>query len=128
MTIKICAALFCAAAIALSSVAVTPADAQTTQKRATTKKVAKKYGPVPTSMAPPPRARITVQRRTFLDAGTHVIPGDRKFTDYAYPPTYYPASVADNRAGMYIDQTALPGPFTLPGRSNPWPWNWCVGC
>ena len=37
-------------------------------------------------------------------------------------------SVADNRAGMYIDQSALPGPFTLPGRNNPYPWNWCVGC
>ena len=130
MNTKICAAVFCAAAIALSSVAVTPADAQTqTQKKAAAKKVAaKKYGPVPISMAPPPRARITVTRRSYLDAGTHVIPGDRKFTDYAVPPTYYPGSVADNRGGMYIDQTALPGPFTLPGRDNPWPWNFCVGC
>jgi hypothetical protein len=127
MTLKICAALFCAAALTLSPIAVTPADAQT-QKKSATKKAAKKYGPVPISMAPPPRSRITVTRRTFLDAGTHVIPGDRKFTDYALPPAYYPASVADNRAGMYIDQTALPGPFTLPGRDNPWPWNWCVGC
>src|SRR5262245_60782956 len=132
MTMKICAAVFVAAAIALSSAAVTPADAQniqTQKKKAPAKKVAaKKYGPVPISMAPPPRARITVTRRSFLDAGTHVIPGDRKFTDYAVPPTYYPGSVADNRGGMYIDQTALPGPFTLPGRDNPWPWNPCVGC
>ena len=49
-------------------------------------------------MAPPPRARITVTRRSFLDAGTHVIPGDRKFTDYAIPPGYSPTSVIDNRA------------------------------
>ena len=131
MNIKICAALFCAAAFALSTVTVTPADAQNvqTQKKAPAKKVAaKKYGPVPISMAPPPRARITVTRRSFLDAGTHVIPGDRKFLDYAVPPTYYPGSVADNRGGMYIDQSALPGPFTLPGRGNPWPWNYCLGC
>jgi hypothetical protein len=127
MSLKICAALFCAAALTLSPMAVSTADAQT-QKKTATKKSAKKYGPVPISMAPPPRSRITVTRRTFLDAGTHVIPGDRKFTDYALPPAYYPASVADNRAGMYIDQTALPGPFTLPGRDNPWPWNPCVGC
>jgi hypothetical protein len=127
MTLKICAAVFCAAALALSSAAVTPADAQT-QKKSATKKAAKRYGPVPISMAPPPRARITVQRRTFLDAGTYVIPGDRKFTDYALPPTYYPGNVADNRGGMYIDQTALPGPFTLPGRDNPYPWHYCVGC
>ena len=123
MKTKIWASVFCAAAVALSCVAVTPADAQAQKKRV----AAKKYGPVPTSMAPP-RARITVQRRSFLDAGTHVLPGDRKFTDYAIPPTYYPGSVADNRGGMYIDQTALPGPFTLPGRGNPWPWNYCLGC
>jgi hypothetical protein len=127
MKTKICAAVFCAAAVALASVAVTPADAQVqTQKRGTAKKAAKKYGPVPTSMAPPPRARITVQRRSFLDAGTHVIPGDRKFTDYALPPGYSPMGVIEHRSGVY--STALPGPFTLPGRDNPWPWNWCVGC
>ena len=120
MTIKTYAAIFCAAAIALSSVAVAPAEAQTHQKKSAAKKVAaKKYGPVPISMAPPPRARITVTRRTFLDAGTHVIPGDRKFTDYAVPPGYSPTSVIDNRAGIYIDQSSLPGPFTLPGRDNP---------
>ncbi|MBX9774074.1 MAG: hypothetical protein K2Y71_06635 [Xanthobacteraceae bacterium] len=127
MNTKIWTALFCAAAFALSAVAVTPADAQA-QPKAQKRVAAKKYGPVPISMAPPPRARVTVTRRTFLDAGTHVIPGDRKFTDYALPPTYYPAGVADNRGGMYISQSALPGPFTLPGRDNPWPWNPCVGC
>ena len=126
MNIKICAAVFCAAAFALSTVAVTSADAQ--QPKTQNRTAAKKYGPVPISMAPPPRARITVTRRSYLDAGTHVIPGDRKFTDYAIPPTYYPGSVADNRGGMYISQSALPGPFTLPGRDNPWPWNPCMGC
>jgi hypothetical protein len=127
MTIKTFAAIFCATAIALSAVAVAPAEAQTPKKSAT-KKAAKKYGPVPISMAPPPRSRITVTRRTYLDAGTYVIPGDRKFTDYAIPPGYSPTSVIDNRAGVYIDQSPLPGPFTLPGRDNPYPWNWCVGC
>ena len=127
MTIKTFAAIFCATAIALSAVAVAPAEAQT-QKKSATKKAAKKYGPVPISMAPPPRSRITVTRRTYLDAGTYVIPGDRKFTDYAVPPGYSPTSVIDNRGGVYIDQSPLPGPFTLPGRDNPYPWNWCVGC
>ena len=127
MMTKTYAAIFCAAAIALSSIAVTPVEAQT-QKKSATKKAAKKYGPVPTSMAPPPRSRITVTRRTYLDAGTYVIPGDRKFTDYAVPPGYSPTSVIDNRGGVYIDQSPLPGPFTLPGRDNPYPWNWCVGC
>jgi len=128
MKTKTYAAIFCAAAIALSSLAAAPAEAQTPKKSAAKKVAAKKYGPVPISMAPPPRARITVTRRTYLDAGTYVIPGDRKFTDYAIPPGYSPTSVIDNRAGVYIDQSPLPGPFTLPGRDNPYPWNWCVGC
>lgn len=124
---KICAAIFCAAAIALSSFAVTPAEAQgQIQKNRTAKKVAaKRYGPVPVSMAPP-SARITVTRRSYLDAGTYVIPGDRKFTDYAIPPGYSPTSVIENRAGVY--RSPLPGPFDLPGRDNPWPWNYCLGC
>ena len=100
MPMKFCVAGLCAAAIALGSVTVTPAEAQgqtQAQKKSAAKKVAaKKYGPVPTSMAPPPRARITVTRRSYLDAGTYVIPGDRKFTDYAVPPGYSPTSVIDN--------------------------------
>ena len=34
-----------------------------------------------------PRARIVVAPRSFLDAGTEVVPGERKFTDYAFPPS-----------------------------------------
>jgi hypothetical protein len=30
--------------------------------------------------------RIYVSRRSWLDGGTEVLPGDRKFTDYAFPP------------------------------------------
>ena len=33
-----------------------------------------------------PHTRIYVTRRSWLDAGVEVLPGDRKFTDYAYPP------------------------------------------
>jgi hypothetical protein len=33
-----------------------------------------------------PHTRIYVTKRSWLDAGTEVLPGDRKFTDYAYPP------------------------------------------
>ena len=125
-TTRLCAAVFCAAAIALSSVAVTPAEAQgQVQKNRAAKKAAKRYAPVPVTMAPP-RARITVTRRSYLDAGTYVIPGDRKFTDYAIPPGYSPTSVIENRAGVY--RSPLPGPFDLPGRDNPYPWHYCVGC
>ena len=35
-----------------------------------------------------PHTRIYVTKRSWLDAGVEVLPGDRKFTDYAYPPEY----------------------------------------
>src|ERR1700742_2658254 len=33
-----------------------------------------------------PHTRIYVSKRSWLDGGTEVLPRDRKFTDYAYPP------------------------------------------
>jgi hypothetical protein len=33
------------------------------------------------------RTRIYVSKRSWLDGGTEVLPGERKFTDYAYPPS-----------------------------------------
>ncbi|MBX9711383.1 MAG: hypothetical protein K2X60_10150 [Xanthobacteraceae bacterium] len=35
-----------------------------------------------------PRTRVYVSRRSWLDAGTEVLPGERKFNDYAFPPGY----------------------------------------
>ena len=34
------------------------------------------------------RTRITVKPRSYLDGGTEVLPGERKFMDYAQAPTY----------------------------------------
>jgi hypothetical protein len=44
---------------------------------------------------PPPGVRVTVTNRSFLDAGTEVRPGERKFLDYAFPPNYSPTAVID---------------------------------
>jgi hypothetical protein len=33
-----------------------------------------------------PRTRVFITKRSWLDAGVEVLPGDRHFTDYAYPP------------------------------------------
>jgi hypothetical protein len=74
MNMKAYAAGLCIAAIAATALAVPQAEAQTTQRGYTTTRVAK---------APRPRARVTVAPRSFLDAGTEVQPGERKFTDYA---------------------------------------------
>lgn len=33
-----------------------------------------------------PNTRVYVSKRSWLDGGTEVLPGERKFMDYAYPP------------------------------------------
>jgi hypothetical protein len=41
-----------------------------------------------------PRTRITIQKRSYLDAGTALKPGsgDRRYHDYAFPPeSQYPS-------------------------------------
>ena len=61
--------------------------------------------------------------RSFLDAGTEVLPGERKFTDYAFPPGYFPMGAVTNTGGKVgWDNSPLPGPFDLPSRSNPYGW------
>jgi hypothetical protein len=118
MNLKLCAAGFCAVVIGLAACVATPSEAaqkkrvvtQTKQRVVTTR----------------PRARIIVRQRSFLDGGTEVLPGERKFTDYAIPPGYSPMSVIEHTPAYH--RSPLPGPFDLPGRDNPWPWNWCNGC
>jgi hypothetical protein len=45
-----------------------------------------------------PHTRIYVSKRSWLDGGTEVLPGDRKFTDYAFPPTTPFDQVLNNRS------------------------------
>jgi hypothetical protein len=68
-----------------------------------------------------PRTRITVRPRSYLDGGTEVLPGERKFTDYAIGPgTNRPWSILDNTGPHH--RSPLPGPFDLAGRNNPVGW------
>ena len=115
---KSCAVGLCLAVIAVTAVAVPSAEAQS-----------KKKPYVYTTQAEPrvnrPRARVTVAPRSFLDAGTEVLPGDRKFTDYAFPvgPYSTPLSVVQNTGGRVgWHRSPLPGPFDLPSRYNPFGW------
>jgi hypothetical protein len=123
MRVKFGVVGLCVAAIALTTFGASPADAAQNQnqkkKAATTTKKAPATKRVATKS---PSARITVQRRSFLDPGTEVLPGSGKTTDYAVPPAYSPQQVIENRAGVF--RSPLPGPFDLPSRYNPWPWNW----
>ncbi|MGE3868826.1 MAG: hypothetical protein AB7F51_04860 [Pseudorhodoplanes sp.] len=56
------------------------------------------------------RTRVVVRQRSYLDAGTEVQPGERKFMDYALPPNY---SVLESALG--------PGQnFWRQPLNNPW--------
>ena len=57
-------------------------------------------------------SRVTVWKRSFLDAGTEVLPGDRKYTDYVFPLGYSPI---DNVLGPGRDfrRQPLADPFDL---------------
>ena len=62
-----------------------------------------------------PRTRVYVTTRSWLDAGTEVQPGDRKFTDYAYPPEIgYPSFARENN-NRPIDRQPLNPPADLGG-------------
>ena len=44
-----------------------------------------------------PHTRVYVPKRSWLDAGVEVLPGDRKFLDYAFPSEYgYPTFAREN--------------------------------
>jgi hypothetical protein len=84
MGLKALAACFGALVIAITTVAVPTADAQSETTTARKKRAA---------AAERARTRVVVQPRSFLDYGTNVVPGERKFTDYVFPPGYGPGSV-----------------------------------
>ena len=114
MNIKAYAAALCAVTIAGTALAVPAAQAQTK----------KQYVYTTTRGAPAkPRARVTVAPRSFLDAGTEVRPGDRKFTDYAFPASGNGGlginAVTNTGGKVGWDRSPMMQPFQLPGY-NPW--------
>jgi len=117
MDMKIYAAGLCVAVIAAAVIGVPPVEAQTKKKQV--------YTTQPDRPVNRPRARVTVAPRSFLDAGTEVLPGERKFTEYAFPTGSYsmPLSVVQSTGGRVgWHQSPLPGPFDLPSRYNPYGW------
>jgi hypothetical protein len=82
---------------------VTDAYAQSAPRGATVR------GPNVSYMAGP-RTRIFITKRSWLDAGTEVKPGERHYLDYAIPP--------DNVGGIHtIHGTAAPAGYQNPN----WP-------
>jgi len=68
-----------------------------------------------------PHTRIYVSRRSWLDGGTEVLPGDRKFSDYAFPPQMgYPTFAREN-GNRPIDRQPLSTPADLGGEPTRFP-------
>ena len=65
------------------------------------------------------RTRIVIQRRSFLDGGTEVLPGQRKFTDYVHPYGSSPLNVVEG-TNIGRSRWPLPGPHDLAGNNNPY--------
>ena len=68
-----------------------------------------------------PRTRVYVTKRSWLDAGVEVLPGDRKFSDYAFPPEIgYPSFGRENN-NRPIDRQPLNPPADLGGYPQTFP-------
>jgi hypothetical protein len=63
------------------------------------------------------RTRVTVRPRSYLDGGTEVVPGERKFMDYAQAPTYGWLAPTSSWDPLGTHRFPLPMPFELPGYS-----------
>jgi hypothetical protein len=110
------------AAVAVLALGALPASAQQTQMKYD------KNGRVTYGQQGPnrviqqgPNTRVYVTTRSWLDAGTEVLPGDRKFQDYAFPSPYgYPTFAREN-LNRPIDRQPLNPPSDLGGQPTKFP-------
>ena len=63
--------------------------------------------------------RIIIQKRSYLDPGNEQFPGEGSVHDYAWKPNHRADGVIDNTI-FGGNLTALPGPFPIPLKDNPW--------
>jgi hypothetical protein len=101
---------------------VTQADAQTKRKPTSVDGTANNtaYGPAGPnrSYQSGPRTRVFVTTRSWLDAGVEVLPGDRKFNDYAFPQSRSFALENNNRP---LDRQPLYPSYDLGGYPQGFP-------
>ncbi|MCP3379162.1 MULTISPECIES: hypothetical protein [unclassified Bradyrhizobium] len=111
-----------AAGAAIAVAFATPAAADTKTKQRYDDRGRPIYGPSgPNAVYQQGRTRIYVSKRSWLDGGTEVNPGDRKFSDYAFPPAVgYPSFARENN-NRPIDRQPLPTPSDLGGYPQNFP-------
>jgi hypothetical protein len=115
------AVLLAAVSVVAISFDMTAANAQS--RRQTDDRGRAYYGPngPNVSYQQGPRTRVYVTKRSWLDAGTEVLPGDRKFSDYAFPPAIgYPTFGRENN-NRPIDRQPLNPPSDLGGEPTRFP-------
>jgi hypothetical protein len=117
MTWKLPAATRLAVLLAAVAILVTGLDAAQAQQRKFDKTGRPYYGPSGpnSSYQQGPHTRIYVTKRSWLDAGVEVLPGDRKFTDYAYGPEGLDVSFGRWNNNRPIDRQPLNPPSDMGG-------------
>jgi hypothetical protein len=68
-----------------------------------------------------PHTRLYVTKRSWLDGGTEVLPGDRKFEDYAFPPAIGFPTFARENNNRPIDRAPLSTPSDVGGYPTRFP-------
>jgi hypothetical protein len=116
------AVLLAAAAVVAVGFGTSPASAQT--KRQQYDRDGRPYygqqGPN-RSYQQGPHTRVYITTRSWLDAGTEVLPGERKFTDYAFPPEIGYPSFGRENLNRPIDRQPLNPPSDLGGYPTAFP-------
>ena len=114
-------ATWLAAGAVVAVALATPASADTKTKRHDERGRAY-YGPTgPNQVYQQGRTRIYVSKRSWLDGGTEVNPGDRKFSDYAFPQAVgYPPFARENLTRP-IDRQPLATPADVGGYPQNFP-------
>jgi hypothetical protein len=120
------AVLLAATAVVAIGLAATQANAEVKRKYDDQRKYDDRgrpyYGPNgPNVVYQQGPTRVYVTKRSWLDAGTEVLPGERKFLDYAFPPDIgYPSFARENR-NRPIDRQPLNPPSDLGGYPTGFP-------
>ena len=124
------AVLVAAVAIGAIGFAASPADAQTAtpaQKKEAKRQYDNRGRPYYGASGPNesyqdgPHTRVYVTKRSWLDAGVEVLPGDRKFQDYAFPSPYGYPDFARENLNRPIDRQPLNPPSDLGGQPTQFP-------
>jgi hypothetical protein len=122
MTLKFSAAKSLAVLLAVAAAGVIATQANAQVKRQYDDRGRPYYGPNgPNVVYQRGPTRIYVTKRSWLDAGTEVLPGERKFLDYAYPPAIGYPSFGRENLNRPIDRQPLSTPADLGGYPQNFP-------